>query len=219
MTKLLIGLLGAGVIATGGYAAATSVDADPARTVSLPGATSTGDTTTADATTADTTTAGTTTDDANDISGPCDEAEHRNDPRCTGINAPAPAPSAPATTTDDVNDISGPCDEAEHASDPRCTGGAAGDDRDDGRGGDDDNDERGDDDDNSGHGSGKTTTTTTAPVRTAAGASPPRTTAQFRRPLGVDESAGRPSPVGAPCPVPRSKGIFPPWRTRSGRSC
>ena len=46
MTKLLIGLLGAGVIATGGYAAATSVDADPARTVSLPGATSTGDTTT-----------------------------------------------------------------------------------------------------------------------------------------------------------------------------
>ena len=145
MTKLLIGLLGAGVIATGGYAAATSVDADPARTVSLPGATSTGDTTTADATTADTTTAGTTTDDANDISGPCDEAEHRNDPRCAGINAPPPAPGAPATTTDDVNDISGPCDEAEHANDPRCTGGAAGDDR---------NDGRGDDDDNSGHGSG-----------------------------------------------------------------
>ena len=42
MTKLLIGLLGAGVIATGGYAAATSVDTDPARTVSLPGATTHG---------------------------------------------------------------------------------------------------------------------------------------------------------------------------------
>ena len=48
MTKLLIGLLGAGVIATGGYAAATSVDADPASTVSLPAATSSSGTTTAD---------------------------------------------------------------------------------------------------------------------------------------------------------------------------
>ena len=46
MTKLLIGLLGAGVIATGGYAAATGLEADPARTVSLPAATSTEDTTT-----------------------------------------------------------------------------------------------------------------------------------------------------------------------------
>ena len=46
MTKLLIGLLGAGVIATGGYAAATGLETDPARTVSLPGATSTEDTTT-----------------------------------------------------------------------------------------------------------------------------------------------------------------------------
>ena len=41
MTRLLIGLLGAGVIATGGYAAATGLETDPARTVSLPGATST----------------------------------------------------------------------------------------------------------------------------------------------------------------------------------
>ncbi len=77
MTKLLIGLLGAGVIATGGYAAATGLETDPARTVSLPGATSTEDTTTA------ATSAATTTDDLNDVSGPCDEAEHRNDPRCT----------------------------------------------------------------------------------------------------------------------------------------
>ena len=83
MTKLLIGLLGAGVIATAGYAAATSVDTDPARTVSLPGATTSDDTTTVGATTAATTNAP-TTDGVEDISGPCDEAEHRNDPRCPG---------------------------------------------------------------------------------------------------------------------------------------
>jgi hypothetical protein len=55
-----------------------------------------------------------------DISGPCDEAEHANDPRCTGVQAappPAPAPARGAGV-----DIPGPCDEAEHANDPRCTG-------------------------------------------------------------------------------------------------
>ena len=124
MTKLLIGLLGAGVIATGGYAAATSVDADPARTVSLPGATSTGDTTTADATTADTTTA------ARPPTMPTTSRGRATRPstgttRAAPASRPPPAPGAPATTTDDVNDISGPCDEAEHANDPRCTGGAA----------------------------------------------------------------------------------------------
>ena len=97
MTKLLVGLLGAGVIATGGWAAASSLDADPARTVSLPGATTeaatTADTTTADTTTAQTTTAQTTTDD---VSGPCDEAEHARDPRCTG--------GAPAGGDDDDRD-------------------------------------------------------------------------------------------------------------------
>ncbi len=87
MTKLLIGLLGAGVIATGGYAAANGLETDPVRTVSLPGATSTEDTTTA------ATSAATTTEDLNDVSGPCDEAEHRNDPRCTGA-ASTPAPRA-----------------------------------------------------------------------------------------------------------------------------
>ena len=40
------------------------------------------------------TTAGTTTGRAvEDISGPCDEAEHRNDPRCTGA-APMPTTKA-----------------------------------------------------------------------------------------------------------------------------
>ena len=150
MTKLLIGLLGAGVIATAGYGAATGLETDPARTVSLPGATST----------EDTTTSASTTGAVNDISGPCDEAEHRNDPRCTGASTPAPAPTTAGTTTadDGPGDISGPCDEAEHRNDPRCTGGAADDGDDDhsgrGSGGDDDNSGSGDDEDRSGSNSG-----------------------------------------------------------------
>ena len=122
ITKLLIGLLGAGVIATAGYAAATSVDTDPARTVSLPGATTNDDTTTAN-------TAAATTDAVEDISGPCDEAEHRNDPRCAGTPAPAPAPVVTTADDEGPGDISGPCDEAEHRNDPRCTGGTTTDDR------------------------------------------------------------------------------------------
>jgi hypothetical protein len=86
MRNLLIGLLGAAVIGTGGYAAASGLDDSvPARTISLPGAT-TGDPTTSGTTTTGTTTARTTTtDEREDISGPCDEAEHANDPRCTGV--------------------------------------------------------------------------------------------------------------------------------------
>lgn len=99
-----------------------------------------------------------------DISGPCDEAEHANDPRCTGVHAP---PSAPAPPTGGGVDISGPCDEAEHAHDPRCTGvGAAADagrvdnsgpgSVNSGRGDDDFDDHGGDDfdDDSSGSGHG-----------------------------------------------------------------
>ena len=54
-----------------------------------------------------------------DVSGPCDEAEHANDPRCTGTQ---PREDVGTTTTTGGLDISGPCDEAEHANDPRCTG-------------------------------------------------------------------------------------------------
>ena len=159
MTKLLVGLFGAAVIATGGYAAASGLDTDPARTVSLPGATNGVTGTTTD----DTTTGATTTDDAGDVSGPCDEAEHRNDPRCAGTTVPAPAPAVTGgtTTDDDAGDISGPCDEAEHRNDPRCTGAAnLDDDRDDddrsGRGDDDHgNDDDEDDDDRSGSNSGR----------------------------------------------------------------
>ena len=116
MTKLLIGLLGAGVIATGGYAAATGLDdrAGPHGVAPRCDARRPHD----------------DHDDGrrrrDDISGPCDEAEHRNDPRCTGASTPAPAPTTGVTTADDdgPGDISGPCDEAEHRNDPRCTGAA-----------------------------------------------------------------------------------------------
>jgi hypothetical protein len=103
-----------------------------------------------------------------DISGPCDEAEHANDPRCGGQ---APANEAPAQGG---VDISGPCDEAEHANDPRCTGAPTGrvdnsgpgsvnsgrdDDADDDHGGEDRSghgggDDDGGGDDHSGHGGG-----------------------------------------------------------------
>jgi hypothetical protein len=104
MTNTLIGVLSAGVLAIGGLAAAAGLgDSEPARTVSLPAATTTDGTTTQETTTAatttgtttptGTTTVGTTTAEDEDISGPCDEAEHADDPRCTG-----------GMTTDDERD-------------------------------------------------------------------------------------------------------------------
>jgi hypothetical protein len=141
-----------------------------------------------------TTTTTTTTDGgAEDISGPCDEAEHANDPRCApggdrdDDGRGRDHPEDDAGNVGDVNpgvvnpgvDISGPCDEAEHANDPRCTGAipVGDDDRVDNSGpgslnsgpgsvnsghdddGDDDNSGHGSsgsggDDDSSGHGSG-----------------------------------------------------------------
>ena len=85
------------------------------------------------------TTTSSTTSTAEDISGPCDEAEHANDPRCAG-GAPdddqgrgdddngrgRDHPEDDGIVDDDDDDagedISGPCDEAEHANDPECTG-------------------------------------------------------------------------------------------------
>ena len=120
MTKFLIGLLGAGVIATGGYAAASSVDSDPARTVSLPGATTSDDPTLG------------VTGGVEDVSGPCDEAEHASDARCTG---------GTATGADRDDDDDG--------ADDRSGRGR-------GRGGDDGHDDdRGGDEDRSGSNSGK----------------------------------------------------------------
>ena len=88
MRNMLLAALGVGVLALGGYAAASTLeDTAPARTISLPAATgdtTTGETTTAETTTGETTTGATTTNEAEDVSGPCDEAEHADDPRCTG---------------------------------------------------------------------------------------------------------------------------------------
>jgi hypothetical protein len=80
-----------------------------------------------------------------DVNGPCDEAEHANDPECAGAQVPEDndaddqgddrgrgpdhAEDEGVVDDDQGEDLSGPCDEAEHANDPRCTGaGGAGDD-------------------------------------------------------------------------------------------
>ena len=89
---------------------------------------------------------GSTTDPAStvvDVKGPCDEAEHANDPECAGAQVPEDDDAdeqgedanddrgrgrdhaeddAVDDDDDQGEDISGPCDEAEHANDPRCTG-------------------------------------------------------------------------------------------------
>ena len=70
---------------------------------------------------------GTTTGGVEDISGPCDEAEHRNDPRCkNGADDHRGRDGRQDDDNDGVRepgeDISGPCDELEHVNDPRCTG-------------------------------------------------------------------------------------------------
>ena len=153
MTRILIGMLSLALVGVGGLVAAVDGFGEDrlARSVSIP--------------------AGTTTDGVEDVSGPCDEAEHADDPRCTGVapagsttnGATTAATTTSATTTTNAKttgatttaDISGPCDEAEHADDPRCTGGGATD-ADDDRSGSDQSDEnsgRGGADDNSGHGS------------------------------------------------------------------
>ena len=90
-----------------------------------------------------------------DISGPCDEPEHRNDPRCTGVTTP------PATGREAGEDVRGPCDEPQHRNDPRCTGAAPDDDRSGPGGGAEDDDRSGpgdgddDRDDRSGSNSGR----------------------------------------------------------------
>ena len=147
LSILLLGLFAAVV-----FAAVDSGD-DPS---SATGTTETTETT--ETTTTDDTTTAPGDDAAEDISGPCDEAELANDPRCTGADAPADDNGAPAQTGEDV---SGPCDEAEHADDPRCTG--TGGERvdnsgpgsvDSGHDNDDDNSGHGGSGDSSGHGGG-----------------------------------------------------------------
>ncbi len=114
--------------------------------------------------------------DGVDISGPCDEAEHADDPRCAGVVVTGSTGSAgstgsttsttfdrptTSTTMGDREDISGPCDEAEHADDPRCAGTGTADSGRSGRDSDDDSDDDrsgssgSSDDDSSGRGRGR----------------------------------------------------------------
>ena len=145
MTKILIGMLSLALVGTGGLVAAVEGfgGSDPLPTVSLPAAstdsTTTGETTTETTTTVATTTAGTTTGtttgEDEDISGPCDEAEHANDPRCTGA----------ATVDDDRDDDRGHDDDRD--DDRSGPGHGDDDDHDDDSGGDEDNSGRGSHDD------------------------------------------------------------------------
>src|ERR671914_691087 len=96
MTKAAV-VISAILLLAGVAAASTFTGVAPSSetpTLSIPDAATTGgtttndDTTTGGTTTGGTTTGGTTTGGTTtgeDISGPCDEAEHRNDPRCTGV--------------------------------------------------------------------------------------------------------------------------------------
>ena len=104
--KIVIGLLAAAILGTGGFAFAAGVDdTQPARTVSLPGTTTaatTGATTTDDIVIG--TAPATTTANGEDISGPCDEAEHANDPRCTRAVAHDDDNSGPGSGDDNDHD-------------------------------------------------------------------------------------------------------------------
>jgi hypothetical protein len=87
-----------------GVALAASTGSDDGGPAPLPASSSTtiesGTTSTERGTTTTSTERGTTTvEDPGDISGPCDEAEHANDPRCTG-GAPAGS-SGPGPGRDD----------------------------------------------------------------------------------------------------------------------
>jgi hypothetical protein len=102
---------------------------------SLPGLSGGSDTPTLDTPTLRTTTDATTsTEAAEDISGPCDEAEHANDPRCTGV--------APQGRDDDD------ADDVDHGDRNRGPGGGDDDH------GDDQGENSGPGGGNSGHGGG-----------------------------------------------------------------
>jgi hypothetical protein len=91
-----------------------------------------------------------------DISGPCDEAEHANDPRCTGQPTTAPQGDDNPGADEDRVDNSGP---GSQNSGPGSVNSGRDDDADDDHGGEDRSghgggDDSGGDDDHSGHGGG-----------------------------------------------------------------
>jgi hypothetical protein len=106
-------------------------------------------TSTDDPTTLGTTTVGTTTteledpDDfrepGEDLRGPCDEAEHAFDPRCTGVGDDRDDNAGPGNAHEDRDDNSGPGNAHDDNDDDDRSGHGGGD----------------DDDDSSGHGGGE----------------------------------------------------------------
>jgi hypothetical protein len=149
LITLTLAVLMVGLFAAVVFAAVEAGD-DPSSTV---GTTETSPTTDTTDTTETETTPTTTTEAPDDISGPCDEAEHSGDPRCTG---------GPVPREDD--DHSGRGRGGDDDFDDHSGRGRGGDDFDDhsgrGRGGDDEfHDDHsgsghGGDDDNSGPGGG-----------------------------------------------------------------
>ncbi len=143
MTKILIGMLSLALVGVGGLVAAVDGFGEdrPVRSVSIPAGTTTGgagtgttsepdDNVPASAvTTTGTTTTGTTTGGADDISGPCDEPEHANDPRYTGVGT--------STNADDGDDSSGSGDHGDSSGSDDRSGHEDGDDSS-GSGSDDD---------------------------------------------------------------------------------
>ena len=100
MSKLVIGLAAFILLAAGGALAGNAL------TGSSPNVTTTATTSTTPGTTTNddlTTSTVETVETGEDVSGPCDEAEHANDPRCTGA---APAGER-EDRADDVNDDRG----------------------------------------------------------------------------------------------------------------
>ena len=189
LAVLLVGLFAAVV-----FAAVESGDGSSSTTFGTTDTTDTTETTETTGTTETTTTPG-------DISGPCDEAENRNDPRCAGVAVPpaqgaAPAPVAPQGGVD----ISGPCDEPEHFNDPRCTG--VGDNH---RGGGDDSSGPGPGGDDSGHGAA----TSTAPALAAATSTTPATAAT---------TSTTPATVAATTPVAAAGAVAAETTTEPARA-
>jgi hypothetical protein len=86
VSKLLAGIIAALIVGVGVAAASslTTSNDDPVPTSSISTLDSTASTSTTESTGTTETTPTTSTQTGEDISGPCDEAEHANDPRCTG---------------------------------------------------------------------------------------------------------------------------------------
>jgi hypothetical protein len=107
-TALKLMLLPALVVAFSvGVALAATGGSDDGEPAPLPASSST----TIESGTTSTERGTTTVEDPGDISGPCDEAEHANDPRCTGgppVGSSGPGPGRDDDRGDDRSGRSGP---------------------------------------------------------------------------------------------------------------